>query len=49
LLAATWSDFNVDAGELTVSKSLEQTKAGLRVKDTKSGQARWIGLSDWGN
>jgi len=47
LLAATWPDFNVDAGELTISKSLEQTKAGLRVKSTKSGESRRIGLSDW--
>jgi integrase len=47
LLAATWSDLNATTGELSVSKSIEQTKKGLRVKSTKSGKPRRIGLSDW--
>jgi integrase len=40
LLALRWADLNESTGELTVSKSLEQTKAGLRVKSTKSGEPR---------
>jgi integrase len=41
LLALQWPDLNEDTGELSVSKSLEQTRAGgLRVKGTKSGEAR---------
>jgi integrase len=47
LLAATWADLNAAVGELSVSKSLEQTKEGLRIKSTKSGEPRRIGLSDW--
>ena len=34
LLALQWPDLNTATGELSVSKSLEQTKAGLRVKST---------------
>ena len=41
LLAAVWGDVNEATGELSISKSLEQTKAGgLRVKSTKSGEPR---------
>lgn len=41
LLALQWSDINESTGELSVSKSLEQTKAGgLRVKSTKSEKPR---------
>ena len=40
LLALQWSDLNESTGELSVSKSLEQTKAGLRVKSTKSDKPR---------
>jgi integrase len=41
LLALEWPNLNEDTGELSVSKSLEQTRAGgLRVKGTKSGEAR---------
>jgi integrase len=41
LLAAVWGDVNESTGELSISKSLEQTKAGgLRVKSTKSGEPR---------
>ncbi len=36
LLALQWTDLAASTGELTVSESLEQTKAGLRVKATKS-------------
>ncbi|MEO8367962.1 MAG: site-specific integrase [Candidatus Solibacter sp.] len=40
LLALEWPDLNMTTGELIVSKSLEQTKAGLRVKSTKSEKPR---------
>jgi integrase len=36
-----------DSGLLTVSKSLEQTKAGLRVKSTKSEDPRELGVPAW--
>jgi len=42
LLALTWSDINFSAGTITVSKSLEQTRAGLRVKETKTRTTRVI-------
>jgi integrase len=47
LLALTWADLNFETGLMTVSKSLEQTRAGLRVKCTKSGKPRSIGLDDF--
>ena len=47
LLALTWADLDFDTGLMTVSKSLEQTRAGLRVKSTKSGKPRTIGLDDF--
>jgi integrase len=40
LLALEWTDLDWEKGVLEVSKSLEQTKAGLRVKSTKSGETR---------
>jgi integrase len=40
LLALEWSDLDWERGFLEVSKSLEQTRKGLRVKSTKSGEAR---------
>ena len=40
LLALTWSDFNEITGLMVVSKSLEQTKAGLRIKPPKNGKTR---------
>ena len=41
LLALTWSDLDVK-GTLLVSKSLEETREGLRVKSTKSNKARLL-------
>jgi hypothetical protein len=32
---------------MTISKSVEQTKAGLRIKSTKGGKPRTIGLDDF--
>jgi integrase len=40
LLAVEWTDLDWDTGILEVSKSLEQTKQGLRIKSTKSGETR---------
>jgi integrase len=42
LLTLLWSDVDFAAGTITVSKSLEQTKAGLRVKETKTRTTRVI-------
>ena len=48
LLALEWRDLNESTGELTVSKSLEQTKAGgLRVKGTKSEEPRRFVIPEW--
>lgn len=40
MLALQWSDLNWATRELTISKSLEQTRAGLRVKKPKNGKPR---------
>lgn len=40
LLALEWPDVNLKAGILTISKSLDQTKAGLHIKAPKNGHAR---------
>jgi len=46
LLALKWTDLDWSAGMLEISKSLEQTKRGLRIKGTKSGETRLIALSE---
>jgi integrase len=49
LCALTWNDIDLDKGTVTISKSLEQTRRSpLRVKSTKSGETRHIGLDDFG-
>jgi integrase len=40
LLALQWADLDWEKAVLEVSKSLEETKQGLRVKSTKSGETR---------
>ncbi|MGC2660238.1 MAG: tyrosine-type recombinase/integrase [Bryobacteraceae bacterium] len=40
LLALQWPDLNFDTGLMLVTKSLEETKLGLRIKSTKSGKPR---------
>jgi integrase len=40
LLALQWADLDWTPGVLTISKSLEQTKAGLQVKRPKNGKSR---------
>ena len=47
LLALQWSDLDLETGSLDISKSLEQTKSGLRVKSTKSEEPRGIAVPDW--
>ena len=44
LLALTWADIDFVGRILRVSKSLEQTKEGLRVKGTKTEKPREISL-----
>ena len=46
LLALTWSDVDLDAKRLTISKSLEQSGSGLRVKSTKNRKSRQFPLPD---
>jgi integrase len=46
LLALQWSDIDLDAGTLKVERSVEETKAGLRIKAPKTKRGRRnIGLS----
>jgi integrase len=40
MLALEWTDLDWDKAVLEVSKSLEETKAGLRIKSTKSSESR---------
>jgi integrase len=39
-----WTDLDWDRGLLEISKSLSETKKGLRVKSTKSGESRRISI-----
>jgi integrase len=42
----TWDDINFDTGLMQISKSLEQTRAGLRIKSTKSEEPRETAIPD---
>jgi integrase len=44
LLALRWRNVDLNAGTLRVVQSLEQTKAGLRFKSTKSEKGRGVPL-----
>ena len=44
LLAFTWTDINFETAVLSISKSLEQTKQGLRVKTPKNRKNRTLPL-----
>jgi integrase len=44
LLALTWSDVDFNSRAMRISKSLEQTREGLRVKSTKNEKPREISL-----
>jgi integrase len=47
LLALRWPDLDFATGLLSISKSLEQTRGGLRVKTTKSEEPRQLGVPQW--
>jgi integrase len=47
LLALEWSDLDESTSEVNISKSLEQTKAGLRIKSTKSEEPRRFSVPEW--
>lgn len=47
ILALQWPDIDFETGIMTVSKSLEETQAGLRVKSTKSGKPRRFAIPDF--
>ena len=47
LLALEWSDLDESTSEISISKSLEQTKAGLRIKSTKSEEPRHFSVPEW--
>jgi integrase len=40
LCALRWRDLDLDAGAVSVTRSLEQTKAGLRIKEPKTRHGR---------
>lgn len=46
LLSLTWANIDLATGMMTISKSLEQTKKGLRVKETKGRRIRRLKLPD---
>jgi integrase len=44
ILALLWTDYSADRGTLEISKALEDTKFGVRVKGTKSERPRVLSL-----
>ena len=42
--ALRWRDVNLDAGQLSIVRSLEQTNSGVRFKPPKSGRGRAVAL-----
>ena len=45
IAALRWGSVDLDKGRLAVVQSAEQTRAGVRFKEPKSGQARTVALS----
>jgi integrase len=45
VLALRWSERDLDAGTVTISRSLAQTRDGLFFKEPKSGRSRTISIS----
>jgi integrase len=45
IAALRWNAVDLDKGQLAVVQSAEQTKAGVRYKEPKSGQQRTLALS----
>jgi integrase len=46
ICALRWHQVDLDAAQLSIVESLEQTKAGLRFKSPKSGKGRTVALSE---
>jgi integrase len=44
ILALLWTDYDAERGTLEISKALEDTKHGVRVKGTKSDEPRLVSL-----
>lgn len=44
VVALKWRDVNLIRAQLSVSQSMEQTRAGVRAKETKTGRSRTIAL-----
>ena len=44
IAALRWRSLDLDAGQLSVVASIEQTRAGCREKDAKSGRGRAVAL-----
>jgi integrase len=44
IAALRWRNVNLEAGQLAVAESAEQTKAGVRYKPPKSGRSRTVAL-----
>jgi integrase len=45
ICALRWKSVDLDKGQLAIVQSAEQTKAGVRFKEPKSGKARTVSLS----
>jgi len=45
VLALRWSELDFDAGTVTISRSLAQTRDGLFFKEPKSGRTRTLSIS----
>jgi integrase len=45
IAALTWRNVDLDAAQIAVERSAEQTKAGVRYKEPKSGRGRTVALS----
>ena len=45
IAALRWRNINLDAAQLAVTESAEQTRAGVRYKQPKSGKGRTVALS----
>jgi integrase len=42
--ALKWRSIDLDRGEMSIDESTEQTRAGIRSKETKSGRARTVAM-----
>jgi integrase len=42
ILALRWEDINLNAGTIRVARATEQTRGGIRVKETKTGRIRVV-------